>query len=657
MSSKDSGRSMLMIVLILLTGSIFLVRLIYIQVFDKDYKIFAENNTIRKETIFPERGLIYDRKNRILVRNKTIYDVMVVPAKTKDFDTAGLCKLLEVNPEDFLNTFNKAKFGGRKYLTSPIVRAVTPQQLGRFQERLFEFRGFFVQERTARIYPISSAAHAIGYLGEVNDDEISEDSYYTLGDFAGKSGLEKQYESVLRGKKGERKILVDKIGREQGKYLDGKEDIAPLAGKDIMTGLDLTLQQYAEKLLQGKNGSVVAIEPATGEILAMASNPSYDANTLLGRDRSKNYAKLILDPDKPLFNRAISARYPPGSTIKPMEALIALNEKIITPSYSYTCTGGYHLGEHTIGCHSSGTFNVHTSIQYSCNTYYCNIFKMIMEQPRFRNSAPRGLEDWEAGLQLFGVGKKIGVDIPNESRGLLPSVKFYNKHYHENYWKATTIMSLGIGQAEISLTPLQLAMEASTIANRGYYITPHFVRAVADKDKQSPMKWEKHESGIDKEYFEIVADAMQDVVEHGTAYLAKTNGIQICGKTGTAQNPHGEDHSVFISFAPKVNPRIALAVVIENAGTGGVWAAPIGSLIIGKYLKDTITNKGMYDWVLSNWYIDHPSPKSHTKPKKKEEKKKYVNENENADNLPLDGKRKNIAFLKINSEARKENYD
>lgn len=569
-------------------GLIFLARLFYIQVLDQNYKVFAANNSLRKEVIFPARGLIYDRKGNILVRNVTIYDVMVIPAKVKDLDTNSLCQLLEVDKGDFEENFAKAKYYSR-YKPSPIVRQITPAQYGRFQERLFEFRGFYVQARTMRSYPLGVAAHAIGYLGEVNDDVIKKDEYYHMGDYAGQSGLEKNYEKELRGQKGVRYVLVDVLNREQGRYLNGQEDIPSIAGKELMTGMDLKLQQYGEELMKGKRGSIIAIEPSTGEILTMVSMPSYDPNLLLGRERAHNYGKLLLDPSKPMFNRAISARYPPGSTFKTVESMIALQEHLINEHTTYVCSNGYHLtASITIHCHAHGTFDLKHAIQMSCNTYYCNVFRLIVDQPKYRTSA-EGLEDWDNGLRKFGLGNKLGVDIPNESKGIVPTPQFYDKHYGKGGWHSSTIVSLGIGQAEVSLTPLQLANQAACIANRGYYITPHFVRAIATKEKTEVLHWPIHETGFSKENFEIVVDAMQNVVEHGTAVFSKIPGITFCGKTGTAQNPHGEDHSIFIAFAPRDNPKIAISVVVENAGEGAHMAAPIASLMIEKYLRDSVT--------------------------------------------------------------------
>jgi len=595
------GRSRVVKGIFILVGVIFLVRLFYLQIIDKDYKQFAADNSLRKETIYPARGLIYDRKGKIMVRNTTIYDVMVVPAKVKELDTIALCKLLEISKPDLQDNFEKAE--EFPYRPSPIVRQITPEQYGRFQERLFEFRGFYVEARTVRTYPLGVAAHAIGYLGEANVEDINHNDYYKMGDYIGMSGLEKSYEPQLRGQKGIRMVMVDALNREQGRYMDGKEDIQSIPGSDLNTGLDLALQQYGEKLLKGKKGSIIALDPSTGEILAMVSMPDYDPNLLLGRERAHNYGKLILDPDKPMFNRAISARYPPGSTLKTVEAMLALQEHVITKTTTFTCVEGYHLSAaHTIHCHAHGTFNPREAIKMSCNTYYCNVLRLMVDQRRFDNPAI-GLDDWAQGLNSFGLGTKLGIDIPNENKGLVPNAKFYNRHYGEGSWKSSNVISLGIGQAEISLTPLQLVNQAAIIANRGYYITPHFVRSVSSKEKSDVLKWPKKYVHIDSTYMNLVVDAMEDVVEHGTAFMSKVKGISICGKTGTAENPHGQDHAIFIAFAPKVNPKIAIVTIIENAGMGATWAAPVATLMIEKYLKDSTSRPLWEKWVLDASYL------------------------------------------------------
>jgi penicillin-binding protein 2 len=593
-------RSKIIRILIFAIGGLFILRLFFIQVLDRNYKQSAEQNALRKETIIPARGLIYDRKGRIIVNNQTFYDVMVTPGKVKELDTTGLCKLLDVDKNDFIASFSNAKMYSR-YRPSPVIRQISLEQYGSLQERLFEFQGFFVQAREARTYPKAVAAHVLGYLGEVSDKEIEKSNgYFKMGDYTGKSGLEHSYEEALRGVKGVKNILVDVLNREQGRYMNGKFDVPSIAGKDLLTGIDLSLQEYGERLLKGRKGSIICIEPKTGEILAMVSMPSYDPGMLLGRQRGSNIGKLMIDPEKPMFNRAISARYPPGSTFKPLMALIGLQEHVLTPQTTYTCNGGYHLtASQTIHCHASGTFDLHGSIQMSCNTYYCNVFRLVVDDPKYRTPS-NGLENLAMHLRSFGLGAPLGIDIPNENRGIIPTAKLYNRAYGVGAWHSSTIISLGIGQAEISFTPLQIANNASIIANKGYYMTPHFVRAMERGGKSEPQNWERHDVGIDTSYFGLIQDAMADVVAHGTATMAAVKGINVCGKTGTAQNPHGRDHSIFMAFAPKEDPKIALCVILENAGFGGTWAAPIGGLMIEKYLRDSVSNKWIEKWILES---------------------------------------------------------
>ncbi len=642
----NEQRSKVIRLVVFAIGFLFILRLFWVQIIDKNYKQFAEQNALRKETIIPARGLIYDRKGKLVVNNQTFYDVMVTPAKVKDLDTNAICQLLDVDKKDFMESYANAESYSR-YRPSAVIRQISYEQYGSLQERLFEFKGFFVQAREARTYPKAIAAHVLGYLGEVSDNEIEKsEGYFKSGDYIGKSGLEHSYEKELRGTKGIKNVLVDVLNREQGRYMNGIYDIPAVAGKDLLTGLDLSLQEYGEKLLKGRKGSIVAIEPNTGEILAMVSMPSYDPGMLLGRKRSSNIGKLMIDPDKPMFNRAIQARYPPGSTLKPLMALFALKEHVIIPSTTYVCNGGYHLtATQTIRCHASGTFDLHGSIQMSCNTYYCNVFRLLIDNPRYR-SAANGLDNFTAHLREFGLGGKLGIDIPNENHGIIPTVKLYNKSYGAGAWHSSTIISLGIGQAEMSFTPLQIANNAAILANKGFYIIPHFVRGFDRNGRREMLQWERHQVNIDSSAFRLVADAMEDVIEHGTATMAKVKGIQICGKTGTAQNPHGRDHSIFMAFAPKNAPKIAICVILENSGFGGTWAAPMGGLMIEKYLHDSITDKWQEKRILESDIdaIESIMDKSkgaehstHEKSKKQEVKvKEPAKEEETPDERPAD---------------------
>jgi len=579
------GRTWAIRIVIIIIGLVFLIRLFYVQVLDDEYRV---GSAVRKDLVYPPRGLIYDRNGKLLVNNDIIYDVMVIPSKMKPFDTVAFCKLLDVNKDDFTDELAKAKAYSR-YKPSAVVKEISAMQFGMLEERMYAFRGFFVQARTTRNYPKPIAAALLGYLAEVDTTDIkNSNGYYVQGDYIGKSGLEKSYEQYLRGSKGTKYVLVDALNREQGSYQNGKYDVEPTMGDDLLTGVDERIQEYGEKLLKGKIGSVVAIDPSTGEVICMVTSPSYDPNKMLGRERTANMRAMLMDESKPMFNRALTAKYPPGSTFKPEMALLGLDEGVIRESTTFTCNGGYRLSPtQMIHCHAKGTFDLHQGIQMSCNGYFCNVFRLVIDQDKF-GDVDSSLANWASRLAGFGIGIKTGIDIPNESRGIVPTPHYYDKFYGIHRWKSSNIISLAIGQAEISLTPLQLANVAATIANRGYYITPHFVKKLQNKKGEKVLSYQRHNTGISEAYFDFVADAMQAVVEHGTAMQAIIPGITVCGKTGTAQNPHGKDHSLFIAFAPMDHPKIAIAVIVENAGHGGTWAAPIASLLIEKYITDTI---------------------------------------------------------------------
>jgi len=585
------NRSRLIIYIIVFFSFVFLLRLFYLQVIEQKYKQFAKANALQRRVIYPPRGIIYDRTGKILVCNEAVYDLMVIPSQVKNIDTNYLCQILNISKDEFIVTmYDLKKFS--KYKSSVFAKNISIKTYGLLQERLFSFRGFYVQPRTMRKYPYPIAAHAFGYLGEVNEKEIiKSDGYYRMGDYIGISGLEQSYEKELRGENGERFVLVDALNVEQGSYSGGSMDKPSVAGKDLICTINRDLQVYAEKLMANKRGAIIAIEPNTGEIILMVSYPSYDPSLLIGRDMAKNYNMLLRLPDRPLFNRAITAMYPPGSTFKVVEALIGQQEGTLFPNTLYSCQRGYHMGSINIGCHPHPSpQDLHGSIVVSCNSYYVHVFRSIIDLNRFPN-AEQGFQNWRNDVTMFGIGMKLGLDIPNEAPGILPTVKRYDKIYGKGRWKSSNILSLAIGQAEICLTPLQMANVAAIIANRGYYIDPHLVRAVVSDKKTEPLIYKKHFLSYNHEYFMNVVNAMNDVVNVGTATLARVDSIDICGKTGTAQNPHGKDHSIFICFAPKINPKIAIAVVVENSGFGGVWAAPISGLLIEKYLKDSVAIK------------------------------------------------------------------
>jgi penicillin-binding protein 2 len=581
------SRHRVIVFFVLFIAVVFFIRLLHLQVFADKYKQFAEDNVLERKIIKPPRGLMYDRNGKILVSNEAVYDLMVIPSKVSIEDIDAFCQILDIGPTEYNEKLEKAKnYSSRK--ASVFINNISLKTYGILQERFYEFKGFFVQPESIRKYPHQVAAHVLGYIGEVNRDEIeASDHYYKPGHKIGKSGLEKVYENELRGVYGEKYVLTDVHNIEQGSYLDGLQDRPSVLGKNLITSLQLELQQYAEKLLKGKKGSVVAIEPATGEVLAIVSSPTYDPSMLYGRDRSKNYAALVNDPDKPLFNRAITAMYPPGSTFKVAMALIGLKEGVITPNTAYGCHGGYIIGNLRIGCHlHASPLNLRQSLAQSCNAYYCHVFRNVIDLNRFP-SIYDGYNNWRNDVMEFGMGKRLGIDLFNEAKGILPTTDRYDNIYGKNRWKSTNILSLAIGQAEISLTPLQLANFSATVANRGYYYTPHLVKYFSDSGKYYKKAYDRNIVNIDSSKFRTVIEAMADVPIRGTAirYGPYFKDYQICGKTGTAQNPHGDDHSVFISFAPKNNPQIAVAAVIENAGQGAHWAAPICFLVTEYYLS------------------------------------------------------------------------
>lgn len=585
MNSKYAERRFIIIGAIVLLGLIFLIRLYFIQVLDDSYKLSAENNVLRHITKYPARGLIFDRNGELLVSNKAYYDLMVVPRQMKHVDTTLLCNILGITEEEFTTRMQKISKYSR-FKPSVFEKQLSDANFAPLQEKMYLFPGFFVQTRTLRKYPDNIGGHILGYIGEVNERTIEKDNYYTQGDYIGASGLEQYYEQYLRGQKGVQVVMVDVHNRVKGSFHGGDYDSVAVAGNDLIITIDAKLQEYGEKLMKNKIGSIVAIEPETGEILALVNSPTYDPNLLVGRARSKNYVMLNKDSLKPLFNRALmSSQNPPGSTFKLVNALIGQQLGVVSANTRYGCKMGYHAGSFRMGCHSHpGPQDLRGSIQHSCNAYYANVFRNILDKPGKKVSD--NYRDWRELVMEFGLGSKLGIDLPNELSGNVPSAEFYNRHYGEDRWKSLTVVSLAIGQGELGATPLQLANMIAAIANEGYYITPHLLRQI--KNDPGLIHGKRHDIPIDKEYFKLVKDGAEQVVLAGTGARSKIPGITMCGKTGTAQNPHGEDHSIFVAFAPKENPKIAVAVFVENGGGGAKFGAPISSLIIEKYLNDTI---------------------------------------------------------------------
>ncbi len=571
-------------------GLVFIIRLSYLQLSSDEYAFAAENNTRRDVTIYSPRGLIYDRNGKLIVYNEAVFDLMIIPNQAKNIDIGAMSRLLGIDTVEYVKRYTKAKkYSSRK--ASIFEKQLSKKQTAFLQEKLFLFPGFYVQARTLRKYPYGNAAHLLGYVGEVNRKELENDTFYVSGDYIGKSGIEKSYERYLRGVKGVEKLMVDVYNREKGSFHNGLYDIPAINGDNLHLGLDVDLQSYGEALMQNKIGAIVAIEPQTGEILSMVSAPSYNPNLLVGRVRSKNYDSLLHDIQKPLLSRALNSSYPPGSTFKLVQALIAQQEKVLYPSTYYTCHNGFTYRGLHVGCHShTPTIALEEAIKISCNAYFCNVYRSILDNHKYAN-AEMGFRKWRNYTIKMGFGKRLGIDLPYERKGNIPKPEYYDKYYGKNHWNAITTISLAIGQGEILETPLQLANEAAWIANRGYFITPHIVASIGDSANPNPFFIKKNVVGVDKKYFKVVIDGMEQVVLSGTATLARIDSIAVCGKTGTAQNPHGENHSVFIAFAPKNNPKIAIAVFIENSGYGGTWAAPIASLMIEKYLKNYIPKK------------------------------------------------------------------
>ena len=586
------------------TGIIFLLRLFQIQVMDDNYKIAAENNATRKLRQYAPRGYIYDRNGKLLVANQIAYDLIVVPRQVKDLDTLGLCALLNITREDFEERLHKAKVYST-YKPTLFFKMISRQRFAQIQEQLHKYQGFYPQKRLLRNYPYYTAANVVGYIGEVTPAFIKSNPEYQMGDLIGKAGIDKSYEELLRGEAGVKYVMVDNHNRVKGAFLEGKYDTLAQPGYDLVSTIDIDLQQYGEYLMHGKRGSIVAIEPGTGEILALVSSPGYDPNLLVGRDRSANYNKLYADTlNMPLFDRAILAEYPPGSPFKLVNALIGLQEGVITTETAFTCHHGFHAGGLHVACHcGGGSFALVRSISKSCNNYYCTVFRNIIE--KYPNSH-QGLDVWSNHVKSFGLGKFLNNDLPTGRKGLVPTSDYYDKRLGYTGWKALTVISLGIGQGEMLVTPIQLANLAAGIANRGYYYTPHMVKAINGKPITDTNFTKPKYTTIEPQYFEPVIQGMYEVFENGTARASRLDSIAMCGKTGTAENPHGQDHSIFLAFAPKDNPQIAIAIIVENGYWGSRWAAPIASLMMEKHITGKVTRpameKRMYDGVLYEEY-------------------------------------------------------
>ena len=588
-------RKVLLPSIVIITASLLLIRIFFLQIVDDTFKLKSENNAIKIKYDYPERGYIYDRNNKLMVANQPSYDIMVIPRDVKNIDTLQFCSLLDISKEEYIKKMTKAK------VYSPMLPSVFLSQLNKleyaaFQEKIRKFEGFYIQKRSLRDYQEHFGANVFGFITQVNEAIIKQNPYYVGGDLIGKQGVEESYELELRGQKGVKYILKDKFNREIGSYKEGIYDTVAKQGKDVTLSIDAELQKYGEELMVNKWGGIVALEPKTGEILALVSAPDFDPGLLVGRQRSKNYTILHNDSiAKPLYDRGLLAEYPPGSPFKILTALVALQEGVIDEQTTFYCRRGFSYARgRFMRCHCrGGAMQLHRGIYESCNAYFGNVYMKTIN--KFNNPA-KGVDVWSNHLKSFGLGAYMGYDLPTGKKGLIPTSKTYKKLYPNGGWKSTAIVSNAIGQGETLMTPIQLANMMATVANRGYYYTPHIIKKIKGQaiDKKFTTK---HKTTIDRKYFEPVISGLFDVYNLGTAHGLNVAGIDICGKTGTAENylrVNGkriklQDHSIFVAFAPKDNPKIAIAVFVENGYWGARWAGPITSLMIEKYLKKKIT--------------------------------------------------------------------
>lgn len=572
---------------------IYLIRLFFLQISTDDYKKNADSNAFLNKIQYPSRGAIYDRNGKLLVFNQPAYDIMVVPKEMENLDTLDLCESLNITREHFQRIMSDIRDkrrnpGYSQYTEQMFMTQLSAEECSVFQEKLFKFRGFYMQRRTIRQYTYNAAAHALGDIGEVSMKDIEADDYYIRGDYIGKLGVEKSYEEYLRGEKGVEILLRDAHGRIQGHYMNGKYDHPSVAGKNLTLGLDIDLQMLGEHLLKNKIGSIVAIEPETGEILCLVSSPNYDPHLMIGRQRGKSHSMMERDNQKPLLNRALMGVYPPGSTFKAAQGLTYLQEDIIQPSTTFPCSKGFHYGRLTVGCHAhAAPLPLIPAISTSCNSYFCwGLLRMFSN--RKYGSPQKAITVWKDHMVSQGFGYKLGVDLPGEKRGLIPNAEFYDKAYR-GHWNGLTVISIAIGQGEILATPLQIANLSATIANRGYFVTPHLVKNIQNAELDSIYR-NKRYTTIDRKHYDDVVTGMRGAVTGGTCRGAGAvlPGVEICGKTGTAQN-RGHDHSVFMGFAPMHKPKIAVAVYVENGGFGAVYGVPIGALMMEQYLNGKLS--------------------------------------------------------------------
>ena len=602
-------RRLLLYIIIITTGFIFIGRLFYLQIVDESFARLSEDNAIKVVYNYPQRGYIFDRHGELLVSNQPSYDVMAIPRNVKAFDTAEFCSILKLTPEELSRKLDKAKIYSPR-LPSIIVPQLTKSEYAYLQEKMRKYPGFYIQKRSLRDYQTQNGSNVLGYIAEVNNKIIEDNPYYISGDLIGKQGVEGQYEELLRGIKGVKYIQKDRFNRDIGPFKEGVFDTLPKKGKDVTLSIDAVLQAYGEKLMENKRGGIVAIEPATGEILSLITAPSYDPALLMGRQRSANFTKLYYDTiSRPLYDRGLLAEYPPGSPFKTINALIALQEGVVDVHDRFSCNRGYIYGRgRKLGCHAhSSPLDMIPGIAQSCNAYFANVYRRIIEK---YPTPQEGVDTWAKHLNSFGLGQFLGYDLPAGRSGKIPNADYYNKIYeYPTYkWYATATLSNAIGQGEVLMTPIQLANMTATIANKGWFYTPHILKSIEGEPISDPDFTQKHITTIDKEHFIPVIEGMHQVYKVGTASALQIPGIEIAGKTGTAENYtkiNGKrtqltDHSIFIAFAPVDDPKIAIAVFVENGYWGGRYAGRIASLMIEKYLKNTITRTDMENWILTH---------------------------------------------------------
>ena len=593
----NQSRSRIILIIFLVAFIIIIAQLFYLQVISVKYQRLADENAILRTTIYPPRGLVFDRNKKAILNNTLTYDLMVTPSQVKGIDTNFFCRLMDIDSAEFRERIISAIIKNKSFRPSVFEASLELQKYARIQENLWRFQnGFYIQERPIRSYPYNCAANIVGYIGEVDSNYLKKHTRegYQSGDYAGMTGIESTYEKALMGERGTHVLIKDNFNRIKGPYENGAMDKEAVAGDNLYTSLDIELQQEGEKLMNNKVGAIVAIDPKTGGILAMVSAPAYSPSYLTGSKRRKHYSELYKDPRLPLLNRTVSAYYPPGSTFKTLQALVALHEGVITPQTTFSCSGAFYGCGKPMKCLDPGVFQLQGAITHSCNTYFANVMQRVINNRQFPNM-DSSLSSWAHYMNAFGLGHKLGVDLPSEKSGLIPTPKTYNKIYGNKHWNFCTFRSLSIGQGEVLTTPLQVANEMAYLANKGWFITPHLVDSIGGGDKFGLLERfkEKHiPLEIPDSIFEFVHNGMQGVMESGTGRGSKVPGIVVCGKTGTAENyfrgQAQKDHSFFAAFAPRKNPKIAIMVICENAGFGATWAAPIASLMIEKYLNDTI---------------------------------------------------------------------